>query len=106
MVDVFVLEFRSELSGKIVHLDDDPANAGDEKVISKHRWDRDAERGHCHDERAGYTGRHRDEIRRAGLGHAGESAHHAPARAKQAEKGRTTDRSWEQNTLRIEGEPC
>src|SRR5438445_13507738 len=101
MVDVFVLEFRSELSGKIVHLDDAPANAGDEKTISKHRWDRDAERGHCRDERAGYTGRHRDEIRRACLAYAGESAHYAPEPANHAEGRAPTHPSSDHTHLRF-----
>src|SRR5580704_2057373 len=101
-----MLEFRSELGGKIVHLYDNSANAGYEKVVTEHCWNGDTESGHCRDERAGYTGRHRDEVRRACLGHAGERIHHAPDRAKQTEKGRTTYSSCEQDHLRFKRKRC
>ena len=96
----------SELSGKIVHLDDDSANTGDKKVVTEHCRNRDAERGDCRDERAGYTGRHRDEVRRTSFGHAGERIHHAPDGAEQAEKWRTTYRGCEQNHLRFKRKRC
>src|SRR4030095_3762721 len=88
VIDVFMLEFRSELSGKIVHLDDDPANAGDKKVVSEHRWNSDAEGGHRGNERTGYAGRHGDEARRSSLRHAGKSVHDPPHGRDQSHTGR------------------
>ena len=41
VIDIFVLKLRCELGGEIIHLHDDPANTGDEKVITEHCGNRD-----------------------------------------------------------------
>src|SRR5262249_20010508 len=87
VIDVFVLEFGSEFGGKIVHLDDDSADAGNEKVVTEHRWDRDTERGDRCDKRTRNTWRHRNQVRGTSLGNAGKGIHPAPDGAKQAENG-------------------
>src|SRR5439155_186724 len=71
-IDVFVLKFGSDLSGEIVHVNDDRANAGNEKVVTKHRGDGDAEGGDRGDERAGDARRHGDEAGRTGFGKTGD----------------------------------
>src|SRR5438128_11695222 len=78
VIDVFVLKFGSELSGEIVHFNDDRANAGNEKVVTKHRGDGDAEGRHRGDERAGDARRHGDEAGRTGFCHTGARVHDAP----------------------------
>src|SRR5436305_9848389 len=86
VIDVFVLEFRSELGSEVVHFDDDPANAGHQKIITEHGWNGDAERGDGRYQCPGNTGRHGYQTRRAGFGHACERIHYAPDGAEQAEK--------------------
>ena len=54
-------------------------------------------RGHGGDERARNASAHRCQIRRTGDGDIGERVHHAPNRAEQTEKRRTTDGRREQN---------
>ena len=102
MLDVFVLELGCKFGGEVVHLHDHSANARDQKIVTEHRRDGDAERGHGGDERARNARRHRCQVRRTGDGDIGERVHHAPNRAEQTEKRRTTDGRREQNHLRFE----
>src|SRR4029077_16290081 len=44
VIDIFMLELGCELGGEVVHLHDDPANAGDEKVVTEHCWNGDTQR--------------------------------------------------------------
>ena len=46
MIDVPVLKLGGEFGGKVIHLDDDATNTGDEKIVTEHRRNGDAERGH------------------------------------------------------------
>jgi hypothetical protein len=101
VLDVFVLELRRKFGGEVIHLHDHSANARDQKIVAEHRRDRDAERRHGGDERARNARRHRRQIRRTGDGDIGEGVHHAPNRAEQTEKRRTTDGRCEQNHLRF-----
>ena len=87
MIDILVLELGREFGSKVIHFHDDPANAGDEKIVTEHRRDGDAERGNRGDKGAGHAGRHRYKVRRAGFGHTGERVHDTPDRAEQSEKG-------------------
>ena len=102
VLDVFVLELGCKFGGEVIHLHDHSANARDQKIVAEHRRDGDAERGHGGDERARNARRHRCQIRRTGDGDIGERVHHAPNRAEQTEKRRTTDGRREQNHLRFE----
>src|SRR5881392_2057038 len=56
VIDVLVLELGCELGGEVVHLHDDPANAGNEKVVTEHCRDRHAQRDDCGYESARNTG--------------------------------------------------
>lgn len=101
MLDVFVLELGCKFGGEIIHLHDHSANTRDQKIVAKHRWDRDAQGGDSGDKRSRNSRRHRRQIRRTGNGDIGEGIHHAPNRAEQTEKRRTTHRRREQNHLRF-----
>src|SRR5439155_1414132 len=86
VIDVLVLELGCELGGEVVHLHDDPANAGDEKVVTEHCRDRDTERRNGSNQRSRDTGRHCDKIWRSGLSNPAKRVHYAPDRAEQSEK--------------------
>jgi len=101
VLDVFVLELRRKFGGEVIHLHDHSANARDQKIVAEHRRDRNAERRHGGDEGARNARRHRRQIRRTGDRDIGERVHHAPNRAEQTEKRRTTDGRCEQNHLRF-----
>ena len=104
VIDIFMLEFRRQRGGEVVHFHDHAADAGDQKIVSEHRRNGDAQGGHGGDERAGNTRRHRGQVWRTSLGDAGESIHHAPNRPEQTEKRRSTHSGGEQNHLRFEFE--
>ena len=104
VLDVFVLKLGRKFGGEVIHLHYHSANARDQKIVAEHRRDGDAERGHGGDERARNARGHRCQIRRTGDGDIGEGVHHAPNRAEQTEKRRTTDGRREQNHLRLEFE--
>src|SRR5882724_8360383 len=87
VIDILMLELGCELGGEIVHFNYDPANASNEKVVTEHRWNGDAERRHRGDERAGDARRHGDEAGRTGFCHTGERVHDAPNCAEQSKKG-------------------
>jgi len=55
VIDILVVELGAEFRCEIIHFYDGCANARDQKVVTKHRWYRDAERGDCRDQGAGYT---------------------------------------------------
>ena len=102
MFHIFVLKFRREFCAEIIHFHDHAADAGDEKIVTEHRRNRDAECGDGGNQRARNPRGHRGQIRGTGQRHTSESVHHAPNRSEQAEKGRTAYRGREQNHLRFQ----
>ena len=61
VIDKFMLEIRGKFRGEIVHLNDQAADASDQKIVAKHCGNRDAEGRHCGDESSRNTRRHRAE---------------------------------------------
>jgi len=102
VLDVFVLELGGEFGGEIIHLHDHSANTRDQKIVTEHCRNRDAESRDGGDERARNAGRHRRQVGRSCYGHIRKSVHHAPDSSEQAEKRRPTHRSGEQNHLRFQ----
>src|SRR5205807_9486256 len=48
VINVLMLKLRCELGSEVVHFHNDRANAGYEKVVTEHRWNRHAERSEEH----------------------------------------------------------